>query len=53
MRLASWVTGYGVLGEMPDGSWQLFVSEGEYADAYFDAYYELNNEFEIELPEVA
>ena len=45
------VTENGIYGIMPNNEWQLFNTIEEYEDAYYDMFYEMNNEFETELPE--
>lgn len=41
----------GILGVMPDGETEQFSSEQEYEDAFWDRAFELENAFEVEMPE--
>ena len=41
----------GVLGKLPNNKVLLFPNFKAYEDAYYDMEFEMNNGFEIELPE--
>lgn len=42
-----------IVGQMPDGTIATFGSVDEYEDCFYDASFEFNNYFSLELPEIA
>lgn len=41
----------GYIGLLPNGKTEIFKSLSDYEDAFWDMTFELNNGFEIEMPE--
>ena len=35
--MRGYLTSYGYMGEMPDGTWRLFATESEYREAFEDS----------------
>ena len=42
-----------LVGTLPTGEQEVFTDQEEYEDEYYDSYFELNNCFQIEMPEYA